>query len=523
MNKPWLALAACLLVVAPAIAGAPDPQELADRIDRQIAARWKADKITPAPLADDAEFLRRVSLDLTGRIPTPREVHDFLADTRADKRRRLIDDSLDSYRHAAHFANVWRAVLLPEAAAGDARYFAPGFEAWLRQRFRDNVGYDRLVRELLTTSLPAPGTPLRSVLGPANQPNSVAFFAAKEGKPENLAAATTRVFLGVQIECAQCHDHPFGRWSKEQFWEQAAFFGGIRREGDGTFAPLTEAADLHKVALPNSKHTAEALFLDGKEPTVTPKQSARAALADWVTAADNPYFARAGANRVWGELFGIGIVDPVDDFNDKNTPSHPELLDDLARAFAESHFDLNYLVRGICLSQTYQRSSARTDASQDDPRTFARMATKGLSGEQFFDSLAQAIGYRAPAEAKDAFQRGPRTARDRFLVEFAPQGRPSEPETSVQQALTLMNGKFLNEAANLETSATLMAVCETPGMTTEERIEALYVAALSRKPSAREREKLAAYVRRGTKDEFARRLGDVFWAVLNSAEFRLNH
>jgi hypothetical protein len=190
------------------------------------------------------------------------------------------------------------------------------------------------------------------------------------------------------------------------------------------------------------------------------------------------------------------------------------LLDDLAKAFADSGFDLRFLVQAIGRTKAYQRTSARTDASQDDPRLFARMAVKGLTGEQLFDSLTLATGFR------EATGRG--SPRDQFLTRFALAGKPAVPETSIPQALVLMNGKFVADATTLESSPTLLAVTETPGMTTPERIEALYVTALGRKPTAKERDRMAKHVG-DDKDQLAERLGDVFWVLLNAAEFRLNH
>src|SRR5262245_7254520 len=211
-----LGLLALLVPALAARSAPPTPQQLAARIDRHLAAAWKSDRVEPAPRADDAEFLRRAYLDLTGRIPSVRAVHDFLADSDPDKRRKLIDDLLERPRHALHFANVWRALLLPEAAASaEARYFQPGFEAWLRERLRARVGYDQLVRELLTTPIAADGKSSEAVFRQPERANPLAFFAVKEARPENLAATTTRLFLGIQIECAQCHDHPFARWSRE--------------------------------------------------------------------------------------------------------------------------------------------------------------------------------------------------------------------------------------------------------------------------------------------------------------------
>jgi hypothetical protein len=495
-------------------AAPPDPMRLAEQIDARIDARLKAENITPAPRADDAEFLRRAYLDLTGRIPAPSDVHEFLADKDPDKRSKLIDELLDRPRYATHFAAIWRAALIPEAAAdAQSRIFQPGFEAWLRLKFRANTPYDQFVRELLTAPISGDARVPEAVLRDPARPNVLAFFAVKEAKAENLAAATTRVFLGVQIECAQCHDHPFGRWERAQFWQTAAFFSGIERHGDDVFAPISDAKH-REIDMPNVKRKQPAIFLDGTEPKwadAPPRQ----VLAEWVTAKNNPYFTRATANRIWGMMFGYGIVDPVDDFSEANKPSHPELLDDLAKALTDSDFDLKFLIRAIGRTTAYQRTSARTHASQDRPRLYARMVVKGLTGEQLYDSLALATGYREPG--------GRNNARDRFLAQFALRGHPTEPETSITQALALMNGRFLNQITTAEGSPTLVAVCETPGMTTLTRIEALYLTALSRKPTAKELDRMVKFVAEGGTGNNAERLGDVFWVLLNSAEFRLNH
>lgn len=271
------------------LAGPPDPVDLASRIDRRLETRWKTDKVQPAPLADDAEFLRRAFLDVTGRIPRPADVHEFLADTSAGKRRKLIDRLLDDPRCAIHFANVWRAELAPEIVSDpEAQVFKAGFEAWLRQRLRAGVGYDQLVRELLTVPLAAARSEAEPVLRDPERPNPLAFFAVKEARPENLAAAVTRSFLGLRLECAQCHDHPFAPWKQEQFWAQAAFFAGIERQGVGIFAPLTEAPERRELTPPGRQTPQPAGFLDGKRPQWQAGRSPRLVLAEWITAPDNP-------------------------------------------------------------------------------------------------------------------------------------------------------------------------------------------------------------------------------------------
>lgn len=504
-------LAASLASAAP-----PDPQKLADRIDAHFDSKIKAEKATAAPAADDAEFLRRAYLDITGRIPTPRDVHEFLADRDVNKRSKLSDELLETPRHANHFAATWRSALVPEVAAvPEARIFRSGFEAWLRAKFRKNERYDAVVRELLTAAISVDSEAPTPALRRPDDPNPLAFYAVKEAKAENLAAAASRVFLGVQIECAQCHDHPFAKWTRDQFWNTAAFFAGIERSGDGMFGQLSERTDKREIAPAAGKEPVAALFLDDSQPAWKPNVSPRVPFANWVTAKENAYFAKATVNRVWGQFFGRGLVDPVDDFRDDNPASHPELLDDLAKAFVDADFDLRYLLRAIGRTKAYHRTSIRTDSTQDDPRLFARMAVKGLTGEQLFDSLTMATGYR------EVNGRG--SARDSFLTRFAPTGKMAEPETSIPQALALMNDRFIADATTIGSSPMLAAATETPGITLDERIEMLYVATLSRKPTGKERERQTKYVGDATGDKLAERLGDAFWVLLNAAEFRLNH
>lgn len=516
MHRLFIVFGAVLLTARSVVAAPPDPQNLADRINSHIDAGLKSAKVLPAPAADDAEFLRRVYLDITGRIPTPHDVHEFLADTDPNKRAKLIDELLETPRYASHAAAVWRAALAPETTSvAEAQVFRVGFEAWLRLRFRENVAYNLLVRELLTVPLSTdPDSPTPALRRPED-PNPIAFYAVKDAKPENLAAATTRVFLGVQIECAQCHDHPFAKWTREQFWNQAAFFAGVERHGDGLFSPVSENFAAREISPGSGKTPVVARFLDDKEPVLKGGMSPRGALADWVTAKNNSLFAQATVNRVWGQFFGRGIVDPVDDFHDGNNPSHPELLEELAKTFVDSSFDLKYLIRSICRSKAYQRTSASTSPAQDDPKLYARMAVKGLTGEQLFDSLVVASGFREKT--------GRGSPREQFLTRFALAGKPAEPETSIPQALALMNGKFINDATTVGTSPTLMAVCEIPGLTTTQRIEALYTATLNRKPTEKELTRLVKYLGNAENERQAERLGDVFWVLLNCAEFRLNH
>jgi hypothetical protein len=268
---------------------------------------------------------------------------------------------------------------------------------------------------------------------------------------------------------------------------------------------------------------AQARFLDGKQPKWKFKVGARTTLADWMTAKDNPFFAKALVNRMWAHFFGIGLVEPVDDLVDDNKPSHPELLDMLAREFASHDFDLKFLIRAITLSRTYQLSSITDAGSPGDTRLFARMPVKGLTSEQLYDSLCEAIGVRdnIPLQQRIYQLGGPRQL---FADKFGDQEKKTEYHTSIPQALTMMNNDLIINGTNPDRSQVLGAVVAAPFMTNAGRIEALFLAALSRKPRAEEAEKFLRYVERETTTAKQKKaLSDVFWALLNSTEFKFNH
>lgn len=496
--------------------GPPDPAVLAATIDRFVAEKMAGVHVPPAPRCDDATFLRRITLALAGRIPVVSEVRVFLADADPDKRAKAVDRLLASAAYANHQTALWRRWLLPEAATNDqVAAGVPAFESWLRGRIRDGVPFDRIVTDLLTAPLDGRTANVRGRPtddDPDAAAGPLAFYVAKDGKPENLAASTARVFLGVHLECAQCHDHPFARWSRDQFWGMAAFFGGVERSGGS----LREVPGRRELLIPNSDRAVPATFLDDREPEWRFKQSARATLAAWVTDPANPFFASAIANRLWYSLLGVGLVDPVDDRHDKNPPSHPELLDALARAFVDSGFDVRFIFRAICRSETFQRSSAVTDPQQHDDRLFARFPVQGLSPEQLYDSLAIAVGTAAPVN--DQGLNGPRR---QFLETFAQSDRPTDAPTTIVQALTLMNGGFVGSATSPESGRNLAAVVALPGLSPAQRVESLYLMTLGRPPRPAEARRALMHVNTGAPS--AARYGDVFWALLNGIEFRTNH
>jgi uncharacterized protein DUF1553/uncharacterized protein DUF1549 len=494
---------------------------LAERIDAHLSAEWVKHKTILAQPADDAEFLRRVSLDVAGVIPSVSDVRLFLSDPAPDKRGSAVDRVLNGSAYLQNFANVWRAAMLPEAETDiQVRFLLPGFEAWLRQELAEKESFAEIVRDLLTMPLDARSD--RNARRRVREASPLAFYQAKQALPENLAAGTARVFMGLRIECAQCHDHPFDHWKRGQFWSYAAFFASVADSSKIGGRSVREVLDRRELEIPGDKTVVQASFLDGSEPRWKLRVSPRVTLADWLTSHDNPYFARAIVNRFWAHFFGIGLVDPVDDLSDQNAPSHPALLDELAREFAAHNYDMKFLIRTLTATQAYQSSSLVEDANQD-PRLFARMPIKALSPEQLFDSLAQATGDYQPFSSQAMFAFGNR--REAFLATFAGnhESRIERPLT-ILQALAMMNGSFVTEATNLERSQTLAAVAEYPFSNQAERIETLFLAALSRKPRPDELERFVAYVDSGgAAHDQPRALADVFWALLNSSEFICNH
>jgi hypothetical protein len=469
--------------------------ELSARIDRLLADRWKEKGVSPAPPAGDAEFFRRLSLDLNGRIPSVLEVCDFLDDSRPDKRGRWIEEFIRGAEHRPlfvnHWAGYWHTLLFSRTTNLQARFVGQQLVPWLREQVKANSPYDRMVRELIS------GDQAR------------AFSQANENKPENLAGSTARLFLGINLECAQCHDHKFADWTRRQFWETAAFF-----------APGNNGAT---IKLPNSDQVIPARFLDGGRPQWTGKDNPRAVLAAWLAGRDNPLFARAAVNRLWEYFFGTGLTDPVDAMNPDNPPSHPELLDELAGQFAAHDFDLEYLIRALVGTRAYQLSSRPSDPGQNDRRLFARMAVRGLSPEQLYDSLLAALGTTDETSASPSFFGSPpATRRAEFLARFADAAeRQATRQTSVLQALYMMNGPLLEES--LPSSKTLATVQANDRSPAARNVTELYLAVLSRRPAPDELERLRQYVEGGPTTDRKAALADVFWALLNSAEFASNH
>lgn len=487
------------------------------RIDELLEGRRQALGVQTAPLAGDAEFLRRTHLDLCGTLPTVSTGRAFLTDNRPDKRSRLIDQLLDHPDHATHLADIWRHFLLPGDLDAERQAGVRGFQNWLRAQFVRNRRYDNVVADLL---VPEDITPASEAAAAS------LFYSALQFKPEELAANTSRLFLGVQIQCAQCHDHPMNEWKQKDFWGYAAFFARVRQPQQmrGRMATVTEATT-GEVTLPDKDEVVKPKYLDTSVSRADDDGGRRRPLAIWLASSSNMYFAKATVNRVWSQMFGRGIVEPVDDMGSHNLPSHPQLLDELAAWFVETGFDLRELYRVLANTEAYQLTS-ETDSDAESakvpPEAFARMAIKNLSAEQLYDALARAtLQHDAAGQPGQLATRLDDPVRQVFVARFrSPVSRPTEFQSGIPQALTLMNGSTVSSATDLMQSPLLQSL-EAPFFTPQQRVEVLFLATLSRLPYADERESFVDYV--SNAQDKPRALSDVTWALLNSAEFTLNH
>jgi hypothetical protein len=495
-------------------AAGPDRGAMIRKIDERINERLAAAKLAPAPLADDGEFLRRVYLDLTGVVPRVSEVREFLADQRRDKRSRLIDKLLDSPAHATHLANTWRSIMLPGGLNIEQIQNVVGVQNWLRARFVDNLRYDNLVSELLVATE-------GEDIGPA------LYYTSLDLAPEKLAGSTARIFLGLQIECAQCHDHPFDKWTQTDFWGYAAFFARLQRPSDANPGMMARLVDLDtgEVKHPKTEEVVSPKYPGGINPDASEAGTRRVQLAIWMASRDNPYLPRAGVNRVWSHLFGRGLVEPVDDLGPHNKPSHPELFEELTAYFVESGFDLRELFRTLANTQAYQRTSAWTAEKAAPPELYAHAAVKTLTAEQLYDSLNRVLSRKPQAMFPGQLAGSPLLdpQRQAFIAKMQSAARsPLDYQAGILQALTQMNGADIAEATDPERSP-LVGALQAPIFGDEDRIKALVMATLSRQPSEEELSLFTAHLAKHSPSERQKGLSDILWALLNTAEFSLNH
>jgi len=517
---------------------------LRETIDRHIAAAWKANTITPAEPATDAEFLRRVTLDLLGRIPTSEETVAFLNDSASNKREKLIDRLLEHPRFAVHQADVWDMVYFGRNPPGFGTRDRDGFKQWLQKQFADNVPYNEWVRELLIAE------------GNSAEHGPPMFYVQYKNRPEDAAVAITQKFLGVQLQCARCHDHPFDSWSQKDFYGVAAFFArlevvslgkknkqkayaiGEKNTGEILFSGPASEQSPGKKGTPVSPKFPDGKVLeepelpeDFKEPrrfpsgTMPPKPkfSRKGAFAKWATDADNPYFARAAANRIWAQFLGKGIVHPVDNLSETNPPSHPELLDALSNALVDHNFDLKWFIREIVNSKTYQLSSAG-DVTDAKPVWYQRARVRPLSAEELFESWIVATGYDDALKAAGKKRDGRfdvRAVTWSYVRRFF--GSPTDGVGNFQggmhEHLYLNNGQV--HSLITRDKGGLYDVITHSEQPWEKRVERLFLQVLSRRPTPEETKTFAAYL--SAEDDADDRLHEAIWTLMTCSEFRFNH
>lgn len=508
-----------------------NPALVAAEIDRHTEARLTAAKIPLSPQADDAEFLRRAALDITGRIPTAERTLTFLNDQSLDRRAKLINELLADHTYGEHFATVWYHRMIKPDDDNKRLIVGNKLRDWLADRFNQNQTWDRLVTDLITASGARDQNPATTFL--------LAHVGAGQPDPSKVTAVTSRLFLGVQLGCCECHNHPFTKLQQTDFWGIAAFFTATRgidrtnkvpRISDHSPQVPTGAGAKNdfgpfgSIVIPDSNGTiVRAKFLGGAQPPTPPPDRLRTQLAAWLTASSNPWFARAAVNKLWANFFGRGIVNPIDDMRPESESSHPDLLQFLAEEFAASGFDQKHLIRCICLSKTYQRSSRVLPENRVDDILYSHMPLKMMTADMLFDSLSVALGHSAAEQGtgvRKKIKKGADTPRDQFRKFFHAEadddaGVAEDYTHGVPQALNLMNSVQMND-----TTAVVARLMKAGGGT-EKIIESLYLCVLSRKPIPAETKRMTAYVA-GAKDA-AKAYADLMWVLLNSGEFVFNH
>jgi hypothetical protein len=498
-------------------------------IDAEIKVAWQKEKISPASRSGDTTFLRRIFLDLVGVIPTYEETAAFLKDTDAKKREKLIDKLLADPRFAVQQAQLWDLVLFGRNPAGyeDTRK-RPGFKKWLTDQWAKNEPYDRWVRKLLL----------------AEEEGSELYYVQFRNQPEEATVAITRTFLGTQLQCARCHDHPFEARTQREFFGMAGFFvrlvvqdGGGKRKyrigekstGDVLFTGSVKEQKPGQKGVPvkpkflGGKELEEPPVPKGfKEPVVKgkgdlpkPLFSRKEKLVDWLTAAENPYLAKAVANRVWAQYMGRGLVHPVDDLGEKNKPSHPELLRALTEDIVARKFDLKGFIRELVNNETYQL--ADTGPIKDAlPAWFERARVRPLSAEELLASLGVAAGL-GPEWSK---KRG--DTLEYFIRYF---GQPTDGQGDFQGSV--FEHLFLNNSDNIRIAVrpqkgNLADWLLTAKVPVEEKVDRLFLSVLSRPPSASERQRFVQHLSGDAKMR-QELVEEAIWVLMSCAEFRFNH
>jgi hypothetical protein len=492
--------------------------QLATWIDARFEELWKEAGVEQKEVVDDGTYLRRVYLDLVGTIPSVAATRDFLSDSRPDKRNRVVDHLIGESRSAAHLSRVWRRIMVPQGSPG--MFAVPQLESWLQQQFAAKVPYDKLAREVVTAKPSA--TPMQIGLARTSREGApAAFYVAVGNTPDNAASSLSRVFLGVRIGCAKCHNHPFADWRQEDFWGMAAFIAGAN-----VLQPNAQQASDLKLAKikpmeSDKEYPARLLWSDGPA-TIPDDKYPRDVLADWLASKENRYFASTAVNRVWQQLCGQGLIPHVDDLDQAPAKERAVVLDDLAQQFADADFDVQWLMQGICKSRVYQRLCATAEKPAEASPLSTYRPLKTLSPEQVFDSLCQALMLPVgKVDQGDQYN----TLRNTLIGRLyeAASDSPDKFNAGIPQALIIMNGIMVARGTDLDESRTLRAVVEMPFLDTQEKIETLYMAALTRKPEPTELKRMLEHVQSRPDNEDRRKAYvDIYWALLNSPEFVLS-
>ncbi len=501
--------------------GVPEPINL---VDEAVFRKLTLLGIPPSEPCDDATFLRRVSLDITGTLPDGSQVDAFLQDESPDKRARLIDRLLDSHEYADHFANKWNFVLRNKRTRGEDKPGTFLFHRWVRDSIYDNKPYDEFVADLLT----ATGEP---AINPA-----VTWYREVD-QVEEQVEDTAQLFLGVRIQCARCHHHPFERWSQNDYYSLAAFFSRVGKQAIPNAPANTRDRRLvHNEGVATAKNPRSGQSLKpsglGSEPVAVPAQDdPRVQLAEWMRSADNPFFARTLVNRYWKHFFNRGIVEPEDDMRETNPPTNPELLDALAKHFVDSGYDMKELIRTICNSKTYQLSAIPNEYNESDKQNFSRYYPRRLAAEALYDAFHKVT---STSQSFADMPAGTRAAQlvdssnvPYFLKVF---GQPAgdtacecerSPDANLAQSLHLLNSSEVQTKVGKDGGrARSLAAEDDRGH--EERIQELYRVAFSRGAEPDELQVALAYIE-SHKDDIPAAYEDIMWALINTKEFLFNH
>jgi hypothetical protein len=494
-------------------------------IDQYVLAKLRQMNVRPAELSSDDEFVRRVYLDTSGQLPTPEEVESFVNDASADKRAQLIDRLLER----PGYASLWTVKF--EDWFRNCQLNSQGrsmgvFKDWVREWIRQDRPYDEFVRAALTSSGDTMLHPEANFWHPATD------FMQAEFSVKKITPTVTRLFLGVRMECAECHNHPLENFTQDDFYQFAAFFARLRvKRGYGEYRRTWYLDEEGEVEHPVTKKTVSPKFLGGGEPEIAAEVDRRAVLADWITSPDNPYFARATVNRIWHQYFGKGIVDPFDDFRSTNRPTNPELLNRLAEFFVDSGYRFKPLHRLILNSRIYQLSSRVSQPHPLEQVLFARYVPRKQSAEVLLDSISQVTGvphefsrYPEGTLAKDIYV--PDTP-DYFLTTCGLTRRDVIQERAqsptLAQALHMMNGDAVR--AKIESKNNVLGELLAQGLSDDEILANLYLRAYARPPGEAEQQQMRRFIASELQSGRSRRrvFENVLWAVLNSKEFQLNH